>query len=202
MSGLPKAKRMWMYIAATLVAAFLGYLMALQAAAYLAAPKSDVVVHGKLDLQRDYTRHVLKSMNSLRVGDTLPDYRFENTEHNPLVLSDVVAENTLLIFFDPSCDGCDHELSALEEVIAGTLESQRFLAICSGDSGLVTEKVAQFDIGGRLLYDPSGDYFAQTGVFSYPFNIMINRDRVIQDMIAGSLDRTDLAQFLNEGRLH
>jgi peroxiredoxin len=201
MATSPKVYTFAKYIAAILVVGILGFFSAQQVAAYLIAMKADDALQEKREYRREFTRGVLKSMNTLQVGDVLPDYQFEDGSHNPLTLSGLATGNTLLIFFDPTCDGCDDELRAINDAVTDTLDYRRFRLICAGDSGLVAEKVEMLDLHSPLLHDHSGDYFFQIGVFTYPFNIIVNKDRVIQDMIAGSLDRMDLTRFVEKGQL-
>ncbi len=201
MTNSQRARTLAKYVISIAAVGVLGFFSARQVAAYLGERK---VEQARLEAQhyrREFTQGVLMSMNTLQVGNVLPDYQFEDLAHNPLTLSGLASENTLLIFFDPACDGCDNELAAINKAIADTLDYRRFRLISSGDSGMVAEKIERFDLRIPLLYDPSADFFFQTGVLTYPFNMIVNQDGVIQDMIAGSLDRRDLVQFIEEGQL-
>ena len=201
MSTLPRAYTIVKYIIAIVVVGALGFFSAKQVAAYLHGKEVEKALQEKRQYRREFTQGVLKSMNSLQIGDVLPDYQFEDLAHNPLTLSDLTTENTLLVFFDPACESCDDELTAINEAITDSLEYRRFLFISSGDSVMVAEKVESLALRNPLLYDRSGDYFYQLGIFSYPFNVIINKDRVIKDMIVGTLDHMDLVGYIDKGKL-
>lgn len=201
MSSFPKVYTVTKYAVSIVLVAVVAFFSAKQVAAYLNGIEIEEAQQGKRQVRREFTESVLRSMNSLQVGQVLPDYQFEDLAYNPQTLSDLATENTLLIFFDPACEGCDDELAAINEAVTDSIGYQRIRLITSGDSGMVAAKVARFALHSPLLYDRSGDYFFQLGVFTYPFNIIINKERVIQDMIAGTLDHTDLTRFIEKGQL-
>ncbi|MBU0984785.1 MAG: redoxin domain-containing protein [candidate division Zixibacteria bacterium] len=189
------------YVGAILAVAVLGYVSAQFAGAYLSSRKVEEAESTRRQYQRDFTAGVLRSMNTLEIGDVLPDYRFEIPAGPMTSLAEIANDHTMLIFFDPYCDGCDSQLAALAGVTRDSIDIRRFVLIASGDRDALLDKMQRLEIRSPVLYDESGDYFYQLGIHSFPFNVLIDQKREVKDIMAGSLVPGDLEHFIDSGQL-
>jgi len=189
------------YLTVIVAVAALGVLSAKQVSQHLNARRTRASALELKQSRREYTEGLLRSMNTIAVGDRLPDHQFQDLEGRLQTLSDLTGDSTLVILFHPSCHFCDDELDALGDAVSDPSHHQRFLLASPGDIVEIVEKKEQFGIQSLVLHDQDGEYLTELGVSSFPFNIVVRRDGVIQDIVAGGLDAEDLAHFVAFGSL-
>jgi peroxiredoxin len=189
------------YFVVIVAVAVLGVLSARQVGAHLSARKAEALARQAKLTRRQLTEELLRSMNTVAVGGRLPDHQFRDLQGDPFRLSELDAEPVLLVVFHPSCGFCDKELAAIRASVSDPSLHARFLLVSAGDLAGVNEKKEQFDIRSRVLHDQDGAYLKELGVTTFPFNIVVGKDREVRDVLAASLDSEDLAQFIATGAL-
>jgi hypothetical protein len=70
--------------------------------------------------------------------------------------------------------------------------------ISDGSSEELREYHATYGAGCRILWDADGRYKKELGVFTFPFNIMVDESLLIHQIVSGELAEEDL-QELEEG---
>lgn len=51
-----------------------------------------------------------------------------------------------------------------------------------------------------ILYDYEAEYDRELGIFTYPFNIIVNRDRIVEEIICGTLDEKDFESIIDANK--
>ncbi len=148
---------------------------------------------GKSPMNRqELTTQVLSMMNSIKIGDTLPDYQFFKTLENETVkLSDLVTGPTWLIFMLPDCDECIEELNALQPVFTDPTKKTKAIFISNAKPLELIDVRQRYTITAAILHDSNAVYTTGINVSAFPFNILVNNKLQIVDMVAGHIDPED-----------
>ena len=147
------------------------------------------------------TEAILRGMNTIAIADTLPDYQFNDIDGNSYRLSALTSDTTLLVFFDPMCEGCEAEMSTLSRLGIDSSDRRRMILISRGPIDLIEEARDRFGLHTRILHDRDGIYMERLQITTIPFNVVVHNGRAISHIVAGSLDSIDLAQFIKTGIL-
>lgn len=197
-SGLTRAA---VYAGSLLAVVALALFTARLAAGVLHENRTGDLLRERQQARREFTEELLRSTNTLSKCSSLHEYSFEDLDGNPVALSTLPREPLLLVFIDPLCEGCDAELKEINEVVPQGEANDRIIVISSGDRESLQEKLSGISPRCRILVDPGSDYVFQLGIYTFPFNVLIDDDRVIRDIMAANLDRLDLRQFIEKKRL-
>ncbi len=171
-----------------------GLLLGGQAAHYATAKK-------QLAARNENTAGILSQMNTINVGDVLPDHRFEDLESNLVWLSDLLAHKTLISFYYPDCDGCILELEQLQNVCRDSADYQYFIYISSTDLQSLVEDREKHGIPLRIFYDHERAFAKELEVYTYPFNIIVNRDGLIEAIVGGALEESDFEDIIESNKV-
>lgn len=147
------------------------------------------------------TESLLQQMHDLRVGDKLPDHIFEDLGRNPVRLTEVIDGRSVITFILPDCPACSEQIEELQGVVKSRSDIRHFVFLSSSNPRLLEDEWNE--IGGNLtvLYDHKSVYQSMFGVFSFPFNIVINEKGVIEQLISGNMLSEEFAEIIrtNQG---
>jgi len=193
-----------LFTVAAVGALFLGYFLASSVsdiAARSISPKTDnrpVVVPSA---DADAKENEFPIAAALEVGDTLRDYVFEDIDRNPLRLSDLTSKITLLVFFQPDCSGCEMEIEDLNRTLRDSLDSRYFLFISPGNPRLIEDMKRDYHLHAPVLYDHRAAFtYGMYRIAAYPYNVVIDKDMVVKDIILGSLPEDELARIVDANK--
>lgn len=119
-----------------------GLLLGSQAAHYKTLKK-------QLAARKEQTAAILDEMNTIKIGDKLPDHRFEDLESNLVWLSDLLAHKTLISFYHPSCDACVVDFEHMQRKCLESADYEYFLFISSTDPMMLAEQKRQNGIASH-----------------------------------------------------
>jgi len=130
------------------------------------------------------TAAILGKMGTIKVGDTLSNFAFEDIDGELHLLKEIVTDKTLITYIKPDCDGC-----------ANPLHLQKLRE--------------DYGLGCLMLYDEERLFGSALKIQSFPFNLVVNRDRVILEIHANTLLPDDYKRLFSlfshpelvEGRL-
>ncbi len=146
------------------------------------------------------TEQMLKQMNTIAIGDTLPDHVFQDIEGNPMKLSEVLSRWSVLSLFDLGCEACLEEIEHIQATVSNESEARYFVLIASGAPASLTELRRQYDLDCPILCDEDHQFFSWLNVMGIPFNMIVNRDRVIERVVSGSLTREELREVIKDNK--
>lgn len=145
----------------------------------------------------EQTQSLLDKMGSgLAVGVKLPDAHLEDLDGQFVDLSELLCDRTLVGFVSPGCGFCKSEIELFNE-IAADAQQQRCLILISDAAPM--DLVAfrdEFKIQCHLLYDPDGAYKSALGVFTFPFNLIVDNTLTIQEIIPGAPDKEQVEKII------
>jgi len=139
-------------------------------------------------------------MGTIEVGDTLPNFPFEDIDGEIRLLSEVVTDKTLITCIQPDCDACLAELERLKEAANGPDDYEHILLITSANPVHMQKLRAEYGLGCVILYDEERRFGRLLKIQTFPLNIVVNRQRVIKAIHANILLPDDYERFFEEAR--
>ncbi len=186
-----KAKKiviqLFVFAAVIVLAVFIGGFIGKQISAHRAELKKEAD-----------TKAVLARMQTIKVGDTIPDHELELLDGTRVMLSDFIgAGKTALVFFSPTCHTCFEEIERLVTNVKTPEDFQHFVFISSENPRLLVEVRDSYNLLSPVLYDHRRKFSVQFAIESFPFNIIINNNRQIEHIVVGELGDKDIQNVLH-----
>ena len=162
------------------------------------------------------TAAILRKMGTIKVGDTLSNFAFEDIDGELHLLNEILTDKTLITYMKPDCDGCLVELERLRSValseslrgepaqagptrqsrpmwtsanhvdssttIRGSEIYERVLIISSANPLHLQKLREDYGLGCLMLYDEERLFGNALKIMTFPFNLVVNRDRVILEI--------------------
>lgn len=175
-------------VSLTVCAAF---ILGTQAGNYANSQKTDKYVE-----RRDEKRaEILKQMGTVQVGDILPNPVFIDLDGDEVHLQDIVDERTIVMYFEPDCQVCEDEIETIVQQVSGEQESRRFVLISAGDPARLMKLRDDYGLRSPILYDEDGFFAKRLKVFTFPFNLVVDKHLVIVDILTGGLTPDEVIRF-------
>lgn len=184
------------YLLATAVVVLVGYFSALKVGAYINNKRLEQKQQAVEQKKKDFTEALLDHMQSLNIGDTLPDHRFEDLYRRPVYLSSLVRGQTILIFFDPYCENCNEEMNTVNRAVSTTREYEYFIFISGGNPRLIEEMPALAELKSPVLYDHNREYINRFKIFTFPFNVVIDKNLVVREVYGETLTPDEINRII------
>lgn len=147
------------------------------------------------------TDRILSVMKTIRVGDTMPDHCFVDADGNQVTLGNkLVNDHTLLLFIDASCPSCLAEIEILQNLVSDADEATSFVLLSRDNLIAVNRLRKAYAVGCSILIDTTGAYQTNLNLLTTPFSVLVDKDRRIEKIIAGSLREDDFAGILRSNR--
>jgi len=143
---------------------------------------------------------ILSRMKTLKIGDTLDDHLFERISGDSVWLKELFCEKSVIIVVIPSCEGCHDEINELQQALRNPYDSKFFIFVSWQDPRLLEEMQKEMDIESPFLYDQETAYFSQFDITTSPFNIIVNKDGVVLDMLAGKMLKDEFQEIIDYNR--
>jgi len=133
------------------------------------------------------TAAILRKMGTIKVGDTLSNFAFEDIDGELHLLNEILTDKTLITYMKPDCDGCLVELERLRTAANGPEDYKQVLIISSANPLHLHKLREDYGLGCLMLYDEERFLRSALGIYTYPFNLVVNRDRVILEVYGSVL---------------
>ena len=138
------------------------------------------------------TRAVLDKMGTVEVGDTLSDFSFEDIDGQFHRLSDILIDNTLLVYMEPGCGACLDEIETLSKTVKTPDEYRHFVLISTANPLHMHKMRDEFGLKCLMMYDEQRVFGNNLNIVSFPFGLLVSRERVIQNAYAFVLEKEEL----------
>lgn len=146
--------------------------------------------------QREKTAVITSQMGELDIGDTLKDHLFEKLSGDSVMLKTLFHEKSVLIVVQPECPSCLDEIQELAKAIRSEEDAKYFTIISSDNPRILAEMQETYNVTVPVLYDHRRAYLSQYNIFTFPFNITIDKNAVVLDMMAGSMLAEDFREII------
>lgn len=140
------------------------------------------------------TRAILDRMRTIEIGMTLDDHIFENLDESSIVLSDLVAADSVLIcIIQPQCEACEFEIQDIDAHLRETGGASHFIFVSSANPRLLRDLSAECGSDMQFLYDHRGQWLAKYDIYMFPFNIIVDSNLVVRDIVVGGISPEEIA---------
>jgi peroxiredoxin len=139
----------------------------------------------------EQTAAILRKMGTIEVGDTLPNFPLEDIDGKMHKLSELVTDKTLITYLKPDCDACLEELERLRSVANGPDDYEHVILITSANPMHMFRIRKDYGLECVILYDDERYVGATLKIQTFPFNLVVNRDRAIEEIYAKQLMTDD-----------
>ena len=146
--------------------------------------------------QKEMTAAITEQMGELDIGDTLKDHLFERLSGDSFMLKSLFHEKSLLIVVQPECQSCHDEIQELVKAIQSEEDAKYFAIISSDNPRILAEMQETYNVTVPILYDHRRAYLSQYNIFTFPFNITIDKNGVVLDMMAGPMLAEDFREII------
>lgn len=167
------------------------YIFGVEAGQFIKSSKES----GYKSLRAKETPIILKKMNSVNIGDKLPNYYFYDIDGNFVELKQIINSKTLFVFFSHDCSACMDELELLNKMTSDSLVSLKLVLISDSNPFDLMRLKKHMGLPFQIIYDHGRIYNAVTRVASTPFNFIVNSDLSIEAIYPGQLFETDIQQI-------
>ena len=186
-------KRVLLVVVLTAVAAATAYVFGIEAGNYVVQSKRGNTRKASI---RE-TQAVLQRMSTIEVGDTLPNYMVEDIDGNRFMLSELLCGLTVISFITPDCDACLIELGTTVKNCTDSLNQRHFVYISTGNPVRLRTLRSSYGIKSLILFDEAAYISGDLRVSTFPFNVIIDRHRCIQEVQSGGLWPEQYERVLN-----
>lgn len=149
----------------------------------------------------EQTAAVLRQMGTIKVGDTLSNYAFEDIDGHLHLLSEIVTDKTLITYLKPDCDACLEEMERLRQAAKSQDDYDHVLIITSANPLHMHRLREDYSLGCLILYDDERLFGSSLRISTFPFNLVVDRSRVILAIYANTLLLDDYERFFEEAAL-
>ncbi len=151
--------------------------------------------HDTEKMRAAFTDQILEQMEHLQPGDTLPNARLMDLQRNLVPLHTMLKDPTLLVFFDYSCENCLVELEHLAQNITDPAVANHIILVSATNPLYLLQVRDEQAVTSPILYDDHMRFMDAIGVGTFPFNLYVGADGVIDSAIASSLGARDFERF-------
>jgi peroxiredoxin len=139
-------------------------------------------------------------MGTIKAGDTLSNYAFEDIDGNLHLPSEIVTDKTLITYLKPDCDACLEEMERLRQAAESQDDYDHVLLIASANPLHLHRLREDYGLGCLILYDDERLFGSTLRISSFPFNLVVDRSRVILEIHANTLLLDDYERFFEDAR--
>jgi peroxiredoxin len=183
--ALSKFQRVSLFIVAVIATVGVAYILGVAAAGV-------VQTYRTKKYKAEKTAEILKQMGSgLAEGVTLPDADLQDLTGNPIKLSQAVGSRSMVSFISPDCGACKIAMDRIKEIVPAQ-EQANFILISVSNLTELNSLRDSLDLHCTILYDPDAEYQLGLGVFTFPFNLVVDQSLVIKDIIAGAPEEGEI----------
>ncbi len=151
--------------------------------------------------QEVLSRQILANVKQLNIGDTLPNHKFEVIGGDSVWLKDLLSDKCVLIVSIPQCHECVLEAQELQSAITDESDSKHFIFATWENPKLLEDIKKENNLYSPFLYDHKRAYFSQFDISTYPFNITLDKNGVVLDMLAGAMWKNDFEEIIEYNKL-
>ncbi|HWR83836.1 MAG TPA: TlpA disulfide reductase family protein [Candidatus Deferrimicrobium sp.] len=137
-------------------------------------------------------RSVLAQMVNVDVGTRIEDFYFEDLNGALVKLSSLVHGRTVIAFVEPDCPACLEEIELVQGLASDSARARKLVFVSSSSPFHLISLRNEYDIISPLLYDHKGMFASQFKVSTYPTNIIIDENLVIERVVPGPLSAEEI----------
>lgn len=137
-----------------LILSILVTVVSIGAAVFLGVQAGNLYsTHKAKERRNTITKAVVKQMKTIDIGDSLPDYVFEDLERKPVRLSEIINNYTLVTFVNPTCPSCIYQIEDFSATVPTDLQRKHFVLISPNNPRFLEDVRDKYHLNTNILYD-------------------------------------------------
>lgn len=141
---------------------------------------------------------VVWSKNTIKEGDTAPNFQLQNLDGQKIQLKDFRGEGVLLNFWGSWCDPCKREMPYINEAYQKKMKGVNIIAVNIRETPLVVNSfVDRYNLDFPILLDRSGTVTDAYSIGPIPTTFLIDKKgRIVKKIIGAMSDPEDVIKNL------
>ncbi|MGH9878907.1 MAG: peroxiredoxin family protein [Nitrososphaerales archaeon] len=140
-------------------------------------------------------------MKALSISDTLPNHKFEVIGGDSVWLKDLLSDKCVLTVMLPDCHECLVEAQELKSAISSPDDAKYFIFVTWENPRTFEDMKVENGLTSPFLYDHKGGYFSKYDIHTFPFNITLDSQGVVLDMLSGAMWKEDFQKIIESNKL-
>lgn len=135
------------------------------------------------------------AVNEDLAGSRLSQAVLETADGTAITVDDLLSRGrpVLINLWYSTCQPCKREMPALQAAFAEFGDRIDFIGINPQDSAATMTSFAnEVGVGYELFRDPNGSFTVANGITTYPTTLLVSRDGLVIDQIAGELSSDEI----------
>ena len=135
------------------------------------------------------------AVNEDLAGSRLSQAVLETADGTAITVDDLLSRGrpVLINLWYSTCQPCKREMPALQAAFAEFGDRIDFIGINPQDSAATMTSFAdEIGVGYELFRDPNGSFTVANGIATYPTTLLVSRDGLVIDQIAGELSSGEI----------
>jgi len=155
----------------------------------------------KLNDREQFSQQFLAKMEHLNIGDTLPNHKFELIGGDSAWLKDLLSKKCVLTIMLPGCQDCLYEAQELKAAITDSSDARHFIFATWENPRTFEDMKNENNLASPFLYDHKRAYFSNYDITTFPFNITLDENGVVLDMLSGAMWKEDFQEIIEFNKL-
>ena len=144
---------------------------------------------------------VENNSSTFGVGMTLPNHLFTDLDGNPVALTEMLGEKTVLVFYSTTCEYCKDEMELVMSMARSDGDWKTFVFISSDSTRALKDLRASMDERMQILYDENYAFCSSFfGFVPYPFTMVVDGEGTVEDFMAGKLVEWEIEEIFEFNR--
>ena len=135
------------------------------------------------------------AVNEDLAGSRLSQAVLETADGTAITVDELLSRGqpVLINLWYSTCQPCKREMPALQAAFAEFGDRIDFIGINPQDSAATMTSFAdEVGVGYELFRDPNGSFTVANGIATYPTTLLVSRDGLVIDQIAGELSSNEI----------
>ncbi len=146
------------------------------------------------------SKQILAKMQYLHIGDTLLNHKFEVIGGDSVWLYDLLSKKCVLTIVLPGCEDCLYEAQELKAAITDSNDARHFIFATWENPRTFEDMKNENGLTSPFLYDHKRVYFSNYDITTFPFNITLDENGVVLDMLSGAMWKKDFGEIIEYTR--
>ena len=151
--------------------------------------------------QRDKdSEQQLANANRTIIGEKLPEDEFKDVSGNTVRLSELLRRKTVVSFMSSNCQGCMTQAEQIASLARDSVDFAGFIVISLSDVDDLISFKREYGLKCPVLHE-NGEYVMRFfNNYLTPTSLIVNRDGVVEKLIAGHLTDSEIEDVMDCNR--
>ena len=192
-------RRVMVMLVLVIVVVIVAYLLGSATGAFLRGREQRKIDNDYIAQRRASTTEMVENNSStFKTGMTLPNHLFTDLDGNPVALTEVLGEKTVLTFYSTNCDYCTEEMELVVKLAKCDEDWKAFVFISGDSTEALKDLLASMDERMQILYDENYQFCSSFfGFVPFPFTMVVNDKGAVEDFMAGKLVEKEIEDILD-----